>query len=137
MKPGQRLPDLARRIELSDMVAYGAATWDWHRLHYDAEHARRAGMKAPVVDGQMLGALLAEQILRALEPGDRLARLHFRNRAPVFPGDTIRCEAAVLRVEERTIEIEQSIRVGDSTVVAPAGAEVVRAAHSRQSRRLP
>ena len=126
MRPGERLPDLERRIELSDMVAYGAATWDWHRLHYDYDHARRAGMRAPVVDGQMLGALLAEQILRVLGPGDRLTRLHFRNRTPVFPGDTICCEARICHVDDQRLEFEQSIRVGDTVVVAPAGAEVAR-----------
>ncbi len=126
MIPGERLPDLARRIELSDMVAYGAATWDWHRIHYDPEHARRAGMRAPVVDGQMLGALLAEQILRVLGPGDRLTRLHYRNRSPVFPGDTVCCEAIVRRVEGKRVEIEQMIRVGDLVVVEPAGAELRR-----------
>lgn len=128
MKAGERLPALERRILLPDMVAYGAATWDWHRLHYDAEHARRAGMKAPVVDGQMLGALLAEQILRALGPGDRLTRLHYRNRSPVFPGDTVRCEATVRSVEGDLLSIEQTIHVGDAVVVAPAGAEVLRRA---------
>ncbi len=126
MIPGERLPDLERRIELSDMVAYGAATWDWHRIHYDPEHARRAGMRAPVVDGQMLGALLAEQILRVLGPADRLTRLHYRNRSPVFPGDTVRCEAIVQRVEGKRVEIEQTIRVGDLVVVEPAGAELRR-----------
>ncbi len=124
MIAGERLPDLEHRISLADMVAYGAATWDWHRLHYDAEHARRAGMRAPVVDGQMLGALLAEQVLRAFRPGDRLTRLHYRNRAPVFPGDVIRCQAAVSRVDGDRVEVEQTIRVGDKVVVAPAGAEV-------------
>lgn len=126
MKAGDRLPELTRTIALSDMVAYGAATWDWHRLHYDPEHAKRAGFPAPVVDGQMLGALLAEQVIRALSEGDRLARLHFRNRAPVFPGDTVRCEAVVEHAEDARVVIEQRIVVNDRVVVAPAGAEIVR-----------
>lgn len=124
MKAGDRLPDLERQIELSDMVAYGAATWDWHRLHYDPEHARRFGMRAPVVDGQMLGALLAEQVVRALGSYAQITRLHYRNRAPVHAGDRIVCEAAVDKTDGRKIFIEQTIRVGDSVVVAPAGAEV-------------
>ena len=133
MTAGERPPDLERRISLADMVAYGAATWDWHRLHYDAEHALRAGMRAPVVDGQMLGALLADQVLRALRPGDRLTRLHYRNRAPVFPGDVIRCQAVVSRVDADRVEVEQTIRVGDTVVVAPAGAEVTLAPQGRPS----
>ena len=126
MKPGDTLPVLERHIALSDMVAYGAATWDWHRIHYDAEHARRAGLEDAVVDGQMLGALLAEQVLRWLGPGDRLARLHYRNRAPVYPGSTIRCEGVVTGVEGELVEIEQRVVVGDTVAVAPAGAEVIR-----------
>jgi acyl dehydratase len=124
MKAGDRLPDLERQIELSDMVAYGAATWDWHRLHYDPEHARRFGMRAPVVDGQMLGALLAEQVVRALGSHAQITRLYYRNRSPVHAGDRIVCEAAVDKTDGRKIFIEQTIRVGDSVVVAPAGAEV-------------
>lgn len=127
MKVGDRLPELTRTIALSDMVAYGAATWDWHRLHYDSDHARRAGLPTPVVDGQMLGALLAEQIVRALDEGDRIVRLYFQNRAPVFPGDTIRCEAWVEQVSDERIQVEQRVTVGDRLVVAPAGAEILLA----------
>ena len=124
MTPGERLPDLERRIDLADMVAYGAATWDWHRLHYDARHAERAGMERPVVDGQMLGALLAEQVLRAIGSSGRLTRLHYRNRAPVFAGDTITCEAVVVEATDAGLVVEQTIRAADTVVVAPAGAHV-------------
>lgn len=122
--PGDALPSLERRIGIEDMVAYGAATWDWHRLHYDPEHARRSGMDAPVVDGQMLGALLAEQILRAFGKGARLRRLHYRNRAPVTPGQRVVCAGVLREVRGRLAVVEQTIRVGETVVVAPAGAEV-------------
>jgi len=121
---GDRLPDLVRTIELTDMVAYGAATWDWHRLHYDAEYARGAGMERPVVDGQMLGALLAEQVVRWLDGRGRLTRLYFRNRAPVLRADTVTCEATVVAVDGTLIRLEQLVRVGDRIVVASAGAEI-------------
>ena len=81
----------------------------------------------PLVDGQMLGALLAEQVVRSLDDGDRLVRLYFQNRAPVFPGDTIRCEATVETVEDTQVTIKQRIVVDDRIVVAPAGAEIARA----------
>ncbi|MDG2114695.1 MAG: MaoC/PaaZ C-terminal domain-containing protein, partial [Actinomycetota bacterium] len=83
MKVGDRLPDLVRTITLTDMVAYGASTWDYHRLHYDHDFATRAGMERPVVDGQMFGALFAEQLTRSLDQGQRISRLFFRNTAPV------------------------------------------------------
>lgn len=124
MKHGDRLGDLVRRITLTDSVAYGAATWDQHRLHYDDQYISERGLPRPIVDGQMLGALLAEQILRELGPDTTLQRLHFRNRSPVYIGDEVRCEATVGSVDGDVLVIDQRIVVGDSVVVAPAGAVV-------------
>ena len=59
LKAGTPIPPLELRIDVTDMVAYAGATWDWHRLHYDMEYIRSTGFSAPIVDGQMLGALLA------------------------------------------------------------------------------
>lgn len=125
MTPGHRLADLVRTITRTDMVAYGAATWDWHRLHHDIAYARARGLDGPVVDGQMLGALLAEQVIRAFDGTPRFVRLHFRNRAPVFADDEIRCEGVVASVADGLVVIDQQILVADRVVVAPAGTEVV------------
>ncbi|WP_419553946.1 hypothetical protein [Candidatus Poriferisodalis sp.] len=121
---GTEIPPLNRRIALPDMVAYGAATWDWHRLHYDAEHARRLGAPAPLVDGQMLGALLAECVLRFAGPGARLTRLAYRNRAPVLAGDTVSCAGTIATVDDAGFSVDLSVTVGDRLVVAPAFAQL-------------
>lgn len=129
-----RLPDLARRLDLVDLMAYGAATWDWHRLHHDQDFAVEAGMPGPIADGQMLGALLAEQVLRATGPASRLTRLTYRNRLPVPAGSTVVCEAVAIPVAHRGdrpevpdgavgFTVEARIRVGDRVVVGPASAE--------------
>ena len=74
------------------MVAYAGATWDWHRLHYDPAFAgRRAASTGPVVDGQVFGALLAEQLQDWLGPRRVLTALHFRFKNLVFAGETVRC----------------------------------------------
>jgi acyl dehydratase len=125
VRPGDRLPDLVRVMSLTDLVGYGAATWDWHRLHYDHEYASRRGLPGPVVDGQMLGALLAEQLTRAVGGPPRLLRLHFRLRAPVHVGDEVRCEATVSSLVDGVATVEQRIVAGDTVVAAPAGAELV------------
>ncbi|MEZ5411766.1 MAG: MaoC family dehydratase N-terminal domain-containing protein [Acidimicrobiales bacterium] len=122
--------DRVRPITQLHMVAYGGATWDWHRLHHDTAYARRAGMAGPVVDGQMLGALLAEHALAAADtvaPGltARLTRLWYRNRAPVLAGDTVTCRVlAVGRENADRLRLDQLVLVGDRVVVGPAGAEV-------------
>ena len=76
MKVGQRLPDLVRTVTLTDMVAYGGATWDSHRLHYDHSFAVSAGMERPVVDGQMLGALKTDH---QPDRGDHQQNIDHRN----------------------------------------------------------
>ena len=124
MKVGERLPDLVRTITLTDMVAYGGATWDSHRLHYDTDFAVRAGMERPVVDGQMLGALFGEQLTRCLENGQWISRLFFRNTAPTYAEETVVCEAEVTEVNEGRTLVKLRARVGDRLVVAEAGAEL-------------
>ena len=36
---GAPIPPLERVLTQMRLVAYGAATWDWHRLHYEPEYA--------------------------------------------------------------------------------------------------
>ncbi len=121
---GDRLPVLERPIGLVDLVAYGAATWDWHRLHYDQDRAAEFGMDGPVVDGQMLGALLAEQVTAWLGSAGRIGRLRFRNRAPVHPGTTIRCEGEVVEVGRAGCAVRLRVLVDGVPVVEPASAEI-------------
>lgn len=131
---GTEAPVLERTIELPDMVAYAGSTWDWHKLHYDHDYLAAKQVPAPVVDGQMLGALLAEQVLDWLGPDAVLRSLHFRFKALVFAGETVRCVAAVTAIDPdedgdgdlMTIESRVEV-VGENArvVVAPAGARVV------------
>ena len=125
---GPQLPDLVRTLGPVDLVAYGAATWDWHRLHHDPDRAAAAGFGRPVVDGQMLGALLMRHVLDWAPDGARLARLHFRNRAPVLSGATVTCSGQVVHTaSDGATTVEQQVLVDGKPVVAPAGATVVPA----------
>ena len=113
MKAGDALPSLERTITLVDMVSYAGATWDWHRLHYDAGFVSDRGLPGPLVDGQMLGALMAKQLTDALGPRSFIRALGFRLRAMVFAGDAVRVEAEVASVEEDGISVAQQVLVGD------------------------
>jgi len=95
------MPEFSRRLDAADLMAYGAATWDWHRLHYDRDYAARRGLPAPVADGQMLGALCAQMLLRWLGPGAFVTRLSYRMRSMVFAGDSLRLEGEVEDVSLR------------------------------------
>jgi len=131
---GTVVPPLERTIELPDMVAYAGSTWDWHKLHYDTDYLAAKRVPAPVVDGQVFGALLAEQLLDWLGPRAVLSTLHFRFKALVFAGETIRCTATVTAVEPDPdgagdlVTVESSVEVlGEKArvAVAPAGATLV------------
>ena len=124
MTPGESLPPLVRRMDEAGMVAYGAATWDWHRLHYDQEYCAEAGLPGPLVDGQMFGALIAEQILDALGPTAWITRLSFRFKTMVFAGDTLRVEATVVSADGAFVETAHTIRSRDA--IAAEGTATVR-----------
>lgn len=120
-------PPLERTITLADMVAYAGATWDWHRLHYDAAYVAELGLPGPVVDGQVFGALLAEQIGDAYGPDAFLATLQFRFAAPVYAGETVRCRSTVTAVDGDRVTLDCRVEVvGENArrAVAPAGATV-------------
>jgi acyl dehydratase len=127
------LAPLERTITLTDMVAYAGATWDWHRMHYDPDFLAERRLPAPVVDGQLFGALLTEQIQDALGPRAFVRRLHLRFKNPVFAGETVRCAATVVTIERLAdggtlLVLRSRVDVVSDrarTAVAPAGAEVV------------
>jgi acyl dehydratase len=96
--PGEALPPLERMFTAVDLVAYGAATWDWHRLHYDLEYARSMKLPGVVVDGQAFGAVLARAALDWAGPRAFITRLSFRMKSMAFAGDTLRAEGEVATV---------------------------------------
>lgn len=121
---------LERTIELPDMIAYAGATWDWHRLHYDADYLAERGLDRPVVDGQVFGAYLAIA-LGEWFPGSTISELSFRFKSLVFAGETIRCVGTVVprapSAPAGRVELDLRVEVvGDGRVaVAPAAATLV------------
>ncbi|MEO5608300.1 MAG: MaoC/PaaZ C-terminal domain-containing protein [Ornithinibacter sp.] len=126
---GTRLPDLARRITLTDMVAYAGATWDWHRMHYDQDYIREKHLPAPVVDGQVFGALLVEQLQDHFGPDAFVKELSFRFANLVFAGESVRCESVVSAHDGDRIELDCRVVAiaadgQERAAVAPASAVV-------------
>ena len=126
---GDRLPPLEKEISLVRMMAYGAATWDFIRLHYDADYVRQQGFKGPFVDGQMLGGFLAQHLQDWAGPDAFLRKLGFRNRMMVYPGDTVICHGLVTSTQiengEALAECDLWIENQNSDrVVHPASATV-------------
>ena len=111
---GTPVPPLDRRIDITDMVAYAGATWDWHRLHYDMDYIRSTGFAAPIVDGQMLGALMAQCIQDWVGPDARLTKLGFRFLTPVEAGSAVRCDGVTVSVESGVLKCDLTVHILDS-----------------------
>jgi acyl dehydratase len=128
LRVGQAIPPLERTVSLVRMMAYAGATWDWHRLHYDPGYTAARNLPGPIADGQMFGAFLAEALLDWLGPLGFIRKLSFRLRGMVFPGDTVRCEGEVTRIDAEkdhdVVTVAMRIRVGERIAVEPASAEV-------------
>jgi acyl dehydratase len=121
------MPTFERLFTTVDLMAYGAATWDWHRLHYDLDYARAVKLPAVIVDGQALGAVCAKPLLDWLGPRAFIQRLSLKYRGMVFAGDTVRGEGEITAIraegEHDVVSIVQRLSVGDR-LVAEARAEV-------------
>ena len=98
VQTGDEITPLVKEIGLARMMAYGAATWDFIRLHYDADYARGLGFEAPFVDGQMMGGFLTQHIQDWAGPEAFLRKLAFRNRVMAYPGDSLTCRGVVTDV---------------------------------------
>lgn len=116
MKPGATLPPLEHHFTTVDLVAYGAATWDWHRLHYDLEYARARNLPGPIIDGQAFGALFARAALRWAGPRAFLWKMTLRMKSMAFAGDTLRAEGEVTAVEDGVVTLAQRLSRGGQIV---------------------
>ncbi|MFN3937986.1 MAG: MaoC family dehydratase N-terminal domain-containing protein [Gemmobacter sp.] len=74
------------------LFRYSALTFNGHRIHYDADYARRVeGYPGPVVHGPLLAQLL---MLRATRDLGALRRFDFRATAPLILGEgAVLCRA--------------------------------------------
>lgn len=116
MKVGDTLPPLKKTFTAVDLFAYGAATWDWHRMHYDAELVRSKGFQAPVIDGQMYGALFARVAMKWAGPRAFIHKMSLKMKSMAFAGDTLRVEGSVTQVNGDAVVLEQRLLSGERII---------------------
>lgn len=117
MHPGAELPPVVRHLGSADLVAYAGATWDWHRLHHDQRRCEELGLAGPVVDGQMFGALLAQQVQDAFGPQTRIVAMSFRFASMVHAGETVEVRGTLQDVRDlgghHEVVVAQHVHCGD------------------------
>ncbi|MFS3126869.1 MaoC/PaaZ C-terminal domain-containing protein [Nocardioides sp. Bht2] len=110
---GDAVPVLERTITLVDMIAYAGATWDFYKSHYDPAFVAEAKLPAPIVDGQVFGALLVEQLQDWLGARSFVHQLAFTFKNLVFAGETVRCEGTVTAVSDGEVSVDLQVVVCD------------------------
>ncbi len=103
---GAEIPGLSKKIDIVQTVMYCGITWDFVRLHYDAEFARSRGFRQPVVDPQMYGAFFARMMTDWISAEGRLRKLTLKYRAAGFLGDTLTFKG---RVADKYVKSGESI----------------------------
>lgn len=127
LQAGQALPEHGQTFTEVDLVAYGAATWDWHRLHYDQAHAKAKQLPGLLIDGQAFGAVFAREATRWAGPYAFLARMGLKMKSMAFAGDHLVASGQITAVEQRdgqwVVQLEQELRCGER-LVAQASSEL-------------
>ncbi len=128
LQVGEALPRYERQFTEVDLMAYGAATWDWHRLHYDHRYAQSKGLPAPVIDGQVYGAMFARVATDWAGPGAFLSRLQLQMKSMAFAGDCLRISGEVTELNAAEsagwiVRVAQRLHAGER-LIAQASTEL-------------
>ncbi|KAA2313812.1 hypothetical protein DL237_10215 [Pseudooceanicola sediminis] len=121
-REGDVLPPFEKTLTPVDLMAYGAATWDWYACHYNDAAARDLGLSAPFVDGQMWGAWFARQLRAYCGPQAFVGGMKLRYHAMCFAGDHVECRAVITSVsplaDGTEIEVSQQIEKAGTRVAS-------------------
>ena len=131
IKVGETLPALTKGFSQVDLVAYGAATWDWHRLHYDLEYARAKKLPGTLVDGQAFGAVFARAAQDWAGPRAFIMKHSLKMKSMAFAGDTLVAvgEVAALRETAGAVIVTLAQRLMNGDKIAAEGVTEIRIPH--------
>lgn len=122
MHPGNSIPELVKRIGIVQNVMYGAATWDFHRIHYDPKLVQTKGFPKPFADGQMLGSFLAYMLTDWMGTGGTIKRLKLNYREMAFVGDVLTCRG---RVSSKQVENGENLVLCDLWIENQKGERII------------
>lgn len=97
-RPQERapVPRTMGPLTRTDFVRYQGASGDFYPIHHDEPFALAAGMPAVIGIGMLPAGAMAAWATDWLGP-DRLRRISFRWKTPVWPGDVLTIGGAVVR----------------------------------------
>jgi acyl dehydratase len=119
VKEGLELEPLSYDVSSTTVVLGALATRDWRPQHHDYHFAtERNGVKDIFLNAPNQAAWFERYITDWTGPRGRLARMRFRMKGSVFPGDTMVFTGVVTGVEVDDTgcgfaELDVSLKVGD------------------------
>jgi len=87
-------PAWTHTVTRTDIVRYQGASGDFQPIHHDEPFALQSGWPAPLGVGMFHAGVLASWATDWLG-AERVRRVRFRWKAPVFPGDTLTFQGQV------------------------------------------
>jgi len=117
------------------VVQGAAASRDWQPQHHDYHWAKRVGTKDIFLNTPTQGGWISRFITDWAGPTARLARIAYKMRVSIYPGDTMVIGGAISAVHtDRSgccwVDVAVSVKVGDAlctavnvTVALPATAD--------------
>ena len=109
-----------RLVVVSDeqLEQFALATGDRNPIHFDDAYAAETRFGGRIAHGMLVGGLISALLANQLPgPGTIYLGQELRFRAPVRPGDQVRCEVEVTELEGRRITLATRAWVGETLVV--------------------
>lgn len=124
VRVGDRLPVVVRNASRVQLFLYSAATWNPHRIHYDAEYARFEGHPDVIVHGPLQGAWLSQYVTDWAGPAGRILTLSWQNRASALPEQDYEFHGEVTGIDGDVVTFALREQSTDGTVLMPGTATV-------------
>lgn len=124
------LGDRAERVVVvgdEQLEQFALATGDRNPIHFDDAYAAETRFGGRIAHGMLVGGLISALLADELPgPGTIYLGQELRFRAPVRPGDQVRCEVEVTAVDGRRVTLATRAWVGE-TLVVDGSAQVLAA----------
>lgn len=117
VRPGDALPPLAIDVTARTVIMGAAASRDWQPQHHDHAWATtRAGTRDIFLNTPTQAGWIERYLTDWTGPAGRLARLRFRMRRSVYPGERLEFSGRVTGVEPGEgcawVDVEVALSVG-------------------------
>ena len=103
---GDLLPPLTHTVTPFQLFRYSAVTWNPHRIHFDAQHAREEGHAGLALHSHLRAALALRAVTEGLGPGWRIARVAYRLRRPLYAPVELTYTARVTAADDDSLTLE-------------------------------